>query len=258
MNIHNDKRILKEFLSALPRVAWFPTGKTFVHTPGLVCILLLQIWLLGLFPKQRFDCWGCSLSRASVDFDSPKQSGVLKTQFSPTTVFPSMDVFLVEDSAVDWFVTLLPRHFLQWIAIPRLYLSPWHSRAVIDIPIEVASRVVVTLPSAVASRFICFLSTVAFLLEDSVSQWFDTRYFTFSPAKSSVELFTFSLSERLLFSAEQDLFSYSMVDWVDIPVFSSIFLQHLSAERLLWQYCLLNLLQSPVWSVDSSVIQRLY
>ncbi|KAI5435557.1 hypothetical protein KIW84_022103 [Lathyrus oleraceus] len=28
----------------------------------------------------RFGCWGCSLSRASVDFDSPKKSGVLKAQ----------------------------------------------------------------------------------------------------------------------------------------------------------------------------------
>jgi hypothetical protein len=64
---------------------------------------------------------------------------------------------------------------------------------------------------------------VAFLLEDSVSQWFDTRYFTFSPAKSSVEVFTFPLSEWLIFSAEQDLFSYSMVNWVDIPVFASTF-----------------------------------
>ncbi|KAI5384320.1 hypothetical protein KIW84_071362 [Lathyrus oleraceus] len=38
------------------------------------------ILLLGLSPKQRFYRQGCSLSRASVDFDSPKQSGVLKTQ----------------------------------------------------------------------------------------------------------------------------------------------------------------------------------
>ena len=52
----------------------------------------------------------------------------------------------------------------------------------------VANRVVVTLPSAVASRVVAF-----------------------------------SLSECLFPSAEQDLFSYSVVDWVDIPIFSTIF-----------------------------------
>ena len=79
-------------------------------------------------------------------------------------------------------------------------LSTVTSRAVVDIPIGVASRVVVTLPSAVASGIVCFLSTVAFLLEDSVSQWFDTRYFTFSPAKSSAELL---LSLHQSFSLQQ-------------------------------------------------------
>ncbi|KAI5392842.1 hypothetical protein KIW84_060127 [Lathyrus oleraceus] len=156
------------------------------------------IWLLGLFPKQRFGCWGCSLSRATVDFDSPKQRCVLKTQSvlqqvllkiqcSPAAVFPGMDVFLVEDSAVDglppWCLATFSSGSLSQDFICLLVTS----RTVIDIPIAVASRVVVTLPSAVASGFVCFLSTVAFLLEDS----------------------------------------------------------HLSAERLLWQYCLLNLLQSP-------------
>ncbi|KAI5431206.1 hypothetical protein KIW84_035389 [Lathyrus oleraceus] len=82
---------------ALPRVAWFPTGKTFVRTPGLVCILLLQIWLLGLFPKQRFGCWGCSLSRASVDFDSPKQKWCIEDSVcSPAVVSPRLDCSVVQ------------------------------------------------------------------------------------------------------------------------------------------------------------------
>jgi hypothetical protein len=94
------------------------------------------------------------------------------------------------------------------------------SRAVIDIPIGFASRVVITLPSAVASGVVSSARSLSF--EDSVSRRFDTRYFTFSPAKSSAELLL-SLHQSLFSSAEQDLFSYSAVDWVDIPVFSTIF-----------------------------------
>ncbi|KAI5412897.1 hypothetical protein KIW84_057499 [Lathyrus oleraceus] len=55
--------ILKEFLSALPRVAWFPTDL-----------------IVGVVPQAEICCWGGSLSGASVDFDSPKQNCVLKTQ----------------------------------------------------------------------------------------------------------------------------------------------------------------------------------
>jgi hypothetical protein len=73
-----------------------------------------------------------------------------------------------------------------------------------------------------ASRICLFPQHGRFIFEDLVSQWFDTRYFTLSPAKSSVELLL-SLRQSFISSAEQDLFSYSAVDWVDIPVFLTIF-----------------------------------
>ena len=79
MNIHNDERILKNF-SVLSQ-GWhdFQQGKTFVHIPGMVVSSFSRL-LLGLFPKQRFVVGGGSLSRASVDFDSPKQNCGLKAQ----------------------------------------------------------------------------------------------------------------------------------------------------------------------------------
>ncbi|KAI5405978.1 hypothetical protein KIW84_052650 [Lathyrus oleraceus] len=144
-----------------------------------------------------------------------------KTSFvSPAAIFPSMGDFLGEVSAVVSLSSWCPVTFSSGSPAPDFIclLSTVTSGAVIDIPIRVASRVVVTLPSAVASGIVCFLSTIAFFLKDSVSQRFDTRYFTFSPAKSSAELLL-SLHQSLFSSAEQDLFSYSVVDWVDIPVF---------------------------------------
>jgi hypothetical protein len=74
-----------------------------------------------------------------------------------------------------------------------------------------ASRVVVTLPSAGASRVVCFLSTVVFLLKDSVSRRFDTRYFTFSPAKSSVELL---LSLYQSVCSPQQSRIYFLIQWL--------------------------------------------
>ena len=85
------------------------------------------------------------------------------------------------------------------------------SRAVIDIPTRVASGVVTAFPHAMCQQSCLFPQHNRFLFEDSVSQWFDTRYFTFSPAKSSAELLL-SLHQSLFSSAEQVLFSYSVVD----------------------------------------------
>ncbi|KAI5425547.1 hypothetical protein KIW84_031375 [Lathyrus oleraceus] len=62
------------------------------------------------------------------------------------------------------------------------------SRTVINIPTRVASGVVTSSPHAVCQQDLSVSSARLFSFEDSVSQWFDTRYFTFSPAKSSVEL----------------------------------------------------------------------
>jgi hypothetical protein len=90
--------------------------------------------------------WGCSPSRVW-----------LKTQFSPAAVSPSMDDFLVEDSAVDglppWCLATFSSGSLSRDFICLLVTS----RAVIDIPIEVASRVVVT-PSQRSRERSCLLS----------------------------------------------------------------------------------------------------
>ena len=136
-----------------------------------------------------------------------------------------MDDFLVEDSAVDGLSPWCLVTFSSGSLSPDFIclLSTVTSRAVIDIPIAVASRVVVTLPSAVASGFICFLSTVAFLLEDSVSQWFDTRYFTFSPAKSSTECLL-SLYQNGCYSQQSRI--YFPTQWL-IGLISQYFI-HLS------------------------------
>ena len=147
---------------------------------------------------------------------------LLKTQFSPAAVFPSMDASLVEDSAVDglspWRLatfssgSLSPDFICLLGTVELLLISPLQSRA------ELLSL----LPSAVASGFVCFLSTVAFLLEDSVSQWFDTRYFTLSPAKSSVELLL-SLHQSCSPQQSRIYFPTQWLIWVDIPVFATIF-----------------------------------
>ena len=127
----------------------------------------------------------------------------MKTSFSPAAVFPAW-VFYCEVSAVDGLSSWCPVTFSSGSYAPDFIclLSTVMSRAVIDIPIGFASRVVITLPSAVASGIVCFLSTIAFFLKDLVSQWFDTRYFTFFPAKSSAELLL-SLHQSFISSAEQ-------------------------------------------------------
>jgi len=61
-----------------------------------------------------------------------------------------------------------------------------------------------------ASRICLFPQHDRFLFEDSVSQWFDTRYFTFSPAKSSAELL---LSLHQSFSLQQSRI-YFPIQWL--------------------------------------------
>ena len=81
------------------------------------------------------------------------------------------------------------------------------SRAVINIPTRVASGVVTAFPHAVCQQDLSVSSARSFSFEDSVSQQFDTRYFTFSPAKSSAELLLSLHQSAYVSPAEQDLFS---------------------------------------------------
>ena len=63
-----------------------------------------------------------------------------------------------------------------------------------------------------------------FLFKDSVSQRFDTRYFTLFPGEVVRGFVAISPAE-FFSSVEQDLFSYSMFDWVGISVyFNHLFL----------------------------------
>ena len=95
------------------------------------------------------------------------------------------------------------------------------------------------------------------LVVDSVVGGLISRYFTAFPGEAVCRVVAVSLSECLFSSAEQDLFSYSVVDWVDIPVFQPSFPQHSLQNVCCGSFACWILLQSPVWSDDGSSIQRM-
>jgi hypothetical protein len=77
-------------------------------------------------------------------------------------------------------------------------------------------------PMQCASR-ICLFPQHGYLFEDSVSQWFDTRYFTLSPAKSSAELLL-SLHQSYSLQQSRIYFPHSWLIGLVSQYFNHLFL----------------------------------